>query len=401
MQKIVVFLSFLLSLVANSQQSLRGIVTDIENKPIPSASVFLNSTSIGTGTNEQGKFELAVPAGKFDLIVSSVGYETFSQTIVAGSIPGFMTIKLKIKPQELEAVVIEPNEKNGWERWGHFFLESFIGTSALADQCRIKNSAAIKFRNSKKKNELTAYAMEPLIIENKALGYTIHYQLEAFTYDFQTHFLFYEGYPFFEPMKGNAGKQKKWEKRRGEVYYGGMMHFMRSVFRNKIAEEGFQVYALQKFPNTEKRRVKEAYEKNQRRTESANGTVIVTTINKDSAAYYEKILHQEDYIDVVEKNVLTGDKIAYAMDSVTAVLDFKNYLLVIYKNKIAPLEYRQQYPRNSTAMMSQLVLINQRPVEIEANGNYYDPADLVSSGYWSWSEKTATILPLDYQPPKN
>jgi hypothetical protein len=400
MKKIFLFLSFLLSLGANSQQSLKGVVTDVENKPIPSASIFLNNTSIGTRTNEQGKFELSLPAGKFDLIVSSVGYETFSQIIVTGSLQDFITVKLKIKPQELEAVVVEPYEKNGWDRWGHFFLESFIGTSAQANQCRIKNSAVIRFRNSKKENELTAYAAEPLIIENKALGYTIYYQLEAFTYNFKTHYLLYEGYPFFDPMKGNAGKQKRWEKRRSEVYYGGIMHFMRSVYRNKIAEEGFEIYPLQKIPNREKIRVKAAYEKNQRRTESSTGTVTVTTINKDSADYYDRILRQDDNIDVVQKNAVTGDSVAYAADSATAVLDFRNYLLVIYKNKIAPVEYRQLFPKNSTAMMSQLVLINQRPVEIEANGIYYDPADLVSFGYWSWSEKVATMLPFDYQPSK-
>jgi hypothetical protein len=75
--------------------------------------------------------------------------------------------------------------------------------------------------------------------------------------------------------------------------------------------------------------------------------------------------------------------------------------LVIYKNKLAPLEYRQQFPKSSTAMMSQIVLINQKPVEIEANGSYYNPVDLMSTGYWAWSEKIATMLPFDYVPSKH
>jgi hypothetical protein len=50
-------------------------------------------------------------------------------------------------------------------------------------------------------------------------------------------------------------------------------------------------------------------------------------------------------------------------------------------------------------MMSQIVLINDTPIEIEANGSYYSPTDLMALGYWAWSEKIATMLPFDYTPP--
>jgi hypothetical protein len=38
-----------------------------------------------------------------------------------------------------------------------------------------------------------------------------------------------------------------------------------------------------------------------------------------------------------------------------------------------------------------LVLVNGLPIEIEANGSYYNPADLMSMGYWAWSEKIALL----------
>jgi hypothetical protein len=47
-------------------------------------------------------------------------------------------------------------------------------------------------------------------------------------------------------------------------------------------------------------------------------------------------------------------------------------------------------------MQSQLVLVNGLPIEIEANGSYYNPADLMSMGYWAWSEKIANMLPFDF-----
>lgn len=402
MKLIYSFCFLLLSFVANSQKLLKGVVLDAEkNKPMPNASVFLNTTSTGTITNEQGNFTLTIPNGKYELIVSSVGYETYNQTINANELSDFITIKLKVKSELMQTVIVEPYEKDGWEKWGKFFLDNFIGTSANALNCKIKNTKVIHFHNSKKTNELSAFADEPLIIENKALGYTLKYQLETFTYNFKSNYLLYTGYPFFQLMKGSAGKQKRWEKNRRGAYFGSMMHFMRSVYRNKISEEGFEVRSLQKIRNAEKQRVKAAYSGNMHPVKSANGTMVITHINKDTADYYDRILRQEDYKDVIGKNILSGDSIAYAADSTTAGLDFKNYLLVIYKNKVAPLEYLQQFPKSSATMMSQIVLINEKPVEIQVNGSYYNPVDLMSTGYWAWSEKIAMMLPLDYKPPSD
>lgn len=177
-----------------------------------------------------------------------------------------------------------------------------------------------------------------------------------------------------------------------------MMHFMRSVFRNKIAEEGFEVRSLIKVPNAEKQRVRAAYSGNLHTVTSPGGGLTVSIINKDTADYYNRILKQDDYRDLIGRNILTGDSVAYAIDSITAGLNFANYLLIIYKKGTAAAEYRQQFPKSSAAMMSEMVLINQKPVEIQANGSYFDPVDVLSTGYWAWSEKMATMLPFDYHP---
>src|SRR5689334_14125724 len=181
----LIYLAFLLIFcqLANAQKIIKGVVLDAEKKvPVPAASVFLNNTSVGTTASVQGTFELSVPNGKFDLIVSSVGFETFNQTINTTEIADFITIKLKPKQNELENIIIEPYEKDGWEKWGKFFTEMFIGNSANAMDCKIKNTEVIHFRNSKKRNELTVTADEPLVIENKSLGYLVRYQLEGFSY---------------------------------------------------------------------------------------------------------------------------------------------------------------------------------------------------------------------------
>ncbi|HEU4470258.1 MAG TPA: carboxypeptidase-like regulatory domain-containing protein [Flavisolibacter sp.] len=379
-----------------AKQSVSGTVTDMESgKAIVSASIFLNNTSIGTKTDNGGKFQLYAPQGRFELIVSCIGYETHSQLVGAAD-TGLLTIRLKPKAAELETVVIEPFEKNGWEKWGSFFLESFIGTSAQAGDCRLKNPQVLRFRNRKSEKELTAHALEPLIVENKALGYTIHYQLESFSYNFKTRYLSYTGYPFFIPMKGNVAKEKRWKEKREEVYRGSLMHFMRTIYRNTLAAEGFEVRRLKKVDNEEKQRVKAAYAKNIK-AQFMEGKQVMASVNKDTADYYDKILRQRDQNDIIGKDILPGDSIAYAEDSTTVGLDFPDYVLVIYKHAATPREYRTLYPESSTAQMSQLNLLNFRPVFVEASGSYYSPTDLIILGYWSWSEKMATMLPFDYQ----
>ncbi len=386
MKVIVAILCLFINSLGYAQQTLKGAIKDKETgQPVAGASVFLNNTSVGTISNGAGEFSLVVPSGKFDLVVSSIGYQTFTTTLLSQGTP-FLNVLLEPKAKELETVIIEPVEKNGWEKWGRFFTESFIGTSAWAQQCTIKNYEVIKFRHSKKESELTAFAAEPLLIENKALGFTVQYQLEEFKYSFKTKYLTYLGYPFFIPMQGGSARQKRWIANRQAAYEGSMMHFMRSFFRNTIIKDGFEVRHLKKQPNIEKERIK--------------GIVKQNFGKWDSTDYYNKVLRQPDFFNLVAKPLLPGDSIGYAVDNATAGLEFNNYLLVLYKHKPTPPEYRKAYPDNSASMLSEITLINNQAIEVQANGSFYQPLDLLSFGYWAWAEKIAAMLPFDYQPVK-
>ena len=387
----LLFLVLFVPTLLLSQKSIKGKIIDEKGIGVPGASVFLNGTSFGITANNNGEFELSIPEGKFDLIISSIGFETYSKTIFTKELPSIMEIRLKTKSSELENVIIQQYEKDGWAQFGKFFIENFIGTSSIAKDCIIKNPEVIHFINSKVKNEIIAIANEPLIIENDALGYTLHYQLETFSYNFNNHYLVVLGYPFFDQQSGSEGKMKRWEKRRKEVYNGSMLHFMRAVYLNRLAEEGFEVHRLIKIPNQEKARIKLVMVKNGLNKSTER-------IPKDSMYYYNRILKQQDEFETIFKSILTGDSIAYAINKTAAALDFQNYLFILYKNKIAPPEYRQITMNKSLNMISQLYLINNKPVEVEPNGSYYEPLDLVTLGYWSWSEKIATTLPLDYVP---
>lgn len=386
MKLLCIFLFAFFCLPAWGQIVIKGRILDsTTNKPVPAASVFLNNSSIGCTTNENGYFQLQLPAGRFDLIVSSIGYETLSVPIRNTDAGQSLTLRLVSSAQLLDDVRVEPFEKNGWEQWGAFFVEHFIGSSAIAKNCILRNKEVLRFRNSKKNNELSVHALAPLVIENRALGYEIVYHLQAFSFNFKSRLLFYEGYPYFKNMKGGPTRQKKWEAARAEVYYGSIMHFMRAVYRNSLQEEGFEVKRVFKMPNPSIQPVQDAISK-------ANDTAVWET-----KQMYSGVRQQPEYIDVLGTDVLPGDSIAGAVDSTTAELAFEQYLQVSYKNKPAPEAYQRKFNAPGSTMTSQIILLNNRPVEIQANGIYYQPTDLLTIGFWSWSEKIATLLPFDYK----
>jgi hypothetical protein len=397
-----VFFLFTVCQSVSAQKNISGVVKSADNgQPVAGASVFLNNTSVGTVTSNTGAFNLNLPIGKFDLVISSIGYITQVKTISSQESTDHFIIQLQPEVKELQAVVVEPFEKDGWAKWGQLFLDNFIGISSMAKECRIKNKETIRFRYSKTKQIVTAHTTEPLIIENDYLGYKLQYLLEEFSYNFKTKMIFYVGYPLFQPMKGNNAKMKRWERRRAELYTGSMMHFMRSLYRNTLLEEGFEVRRLEKLQNMEKKRVNAMYADILKSAKASGATTLnlnSTSLHPDSNAYYQTIMKQTDHIDVLYNTVLPGDSIAFAVNTTTAGMDFPDYLQVLYKHKTAHPDYIKMFPKSSTAVLSQIQLINGNPIEVQANGMYYSPLELVSSGYWSWSEKISTMLPFDYWP---
>jgi hypothetical protein len=196
-------------------------------------------------------------------------------------------------------------------------------------------------------------------------------------------------------MKGSIARQKAWETNRSDAYYGSLMHFMRSVYRNQIVEEGFEVRPLKKIKSVPSYQMIEG-DSMQRSTTGKDTTQALSLFNEDDD-YREQVTNEDNYRDVIGSTI-TGDSIAYRISETTAGVDFSNFLMVTYRKKEPPVEYEEQM--NGTSMTSQLVLINRRPVEVEWNGTYYDAGDLLVLGYWTWAQNLANSLPYDYTPPK-
>src|SRR5579872_6797432 len=138
-----IFLAVMLLLISScmfaqpTENSLPGIVTDSAgDKPLAGVSVFLNSTSIGTVTHADGSFVLGrIPRGKYDLVISAIGYETFVTNIDGNRLPASLKIVLHQKATVLQAFTVEPYLKNGWQEWGGYFIKNFIGETQYASSC--------------------------------------------------------------------------------------------------------------------------------------------------------------------------------------------------------------------------------------------------------------------------
>ncbi|MBL7741331.1 MAG: carboxypeptidase-like regulatory domain-containing protein [Chitinophagaceae bacterium] len=393
-----------------SQPVIKGRVVNAANgEPVAGSSVFISNSSSGTTSDKDGYFELKnVPSGKHELVISCIGYETNVFPFSSQQLPLKLKVEMTVKVKELRSVTVEPFAEEGWAKWGRMFMEHFIGRTPGAAQCRIKNEKAIRFRFYKKSNRVVAYCDEPVILENKALGYRIVYQLEDFEVNYKTGVTFYAGYPLFEELdKSRKGLAGKWQKNRDKAYFGSMQHFMYSLYHDSLLSEGFEVRRVVRLPNTEKERVKQLYRPARMTRPTGNGIVFSieekesgSSYPRDSADYYEKVLRQKDYFELVGKDLLSRDSLITREEEGYKVLFFTDYLYITYKYEQEDMEYVQQSEENRPRYFqrSYIRLSNGNPVAVDKQGNYYPPQEVFSSAYWGWSEKMADCLPVDYKP---
>jgi CarboxypepD_reg-like domain len=363
-----------------SANSLSGNVTDsATGKPLAGVSVFLNNTSHGAVTRADGSFLLKdIPKGSYQVVFSAIGYATAITDINGSRLPSALRVILHPRAVELAAVTVEPYEKNGWSRWGKFFMENFIGTGENAPSCDIRNRNVLRFHYSKRSNRLLVTAAEPLLVENNALGYILEYQLEQFAADLNSKTVTYFGYPFFQEMTTTKeNRQMKWTAGRRTAYTGSMMHFMRSLYAGRSIKEGFLAERQVIIPNEEKIRVKDIYRPDFQKA----GQFPMDTLH-----YFWEVLRQPNMI--TRMLIVPPDSILTTHEDGRRYLFFEGRLTVVYGVN----------DRSGDFRTSEMRLLNPVRITVEENGNYYPPQVLLTSGFWGQSEKISNLLPLDYEP---
>ncbi|WP_207427776.1 carboxypeptidase-like regulatory domain-containing protein [Pedobacter sp. SYSU D00535] len=226
-------------------QAVQGRVTeDGTGKPVGYASIYFEGSFRGTISDEEGFFRLNTEGiGKqIPLTVSAIGYQS---EIIDSYSSKPLEIKLKPKVTQLKEVVIGGSDGMPLKEKLAIFKREFLGTTANARSCKIINEADLIFNYSAKTKTLKAYCDQPLIIDNKSLGYTITYFLESFTYKPSS--TSFQGNYYFSQDSSAAG-DKNLAKRRERTYWGSRMHFIRSLWDNQLKENKFQIYSASNTP---------------------------------------------------------------------------------------------------------------------------------------------------------
>ena len=377
------FITFLIVRGLSAQPqiyALSGSVTDsATGKPIAAVSVFLNGTSKGTTTRDDGSFLLiGIPAGGYQLIISAVGYATFQTVLNTNHLPSNLNVTIQSRASELAAVTVKPDIQNGWNKWGGTFWDNFIGTTDNASSCTIENKDVLRFHYYRKSKRLVVNAVAPLIIVNKALGDTIEYRFGAFSYGFSDGVVQFYGFIFFREMTLTySGQQRVWESARQRAYLGSMRHFMRSLYQGRLQQEGFHILHQVKKPNTEKERVKAIYNP----AIAGRGG-----ISSDSLRHYRKVLREPDYFIHTLNNY---DTLLTVNADRTRSFHFTGVFTVGYSN------FQLGIPNTSSSME----LTYPVSLQIEENGSYSPLNILLLKGAWAKTEMIANLLPSDYTPP--
>ncbi len=231
--------------LSSSAQELRGRVLDAKtHQPIVFANVYFNGTFKGTTTDTLGNFKVKLIKNQhLPLTVSFVGY--FSSEINNYKASKLLTVYLKPKTFDLPTVEIKSG-KTGRKLKERIFKREFLGTNRTARYCIIENMDDIELRYSKDKKTLNAFTKKPIVINNTYLGYKIDYYLDYFYYRNDT--VFFQGAFYFKEKKiTDPNKMAKIMQHRKEVYLGSKMHFIRSLYNNKLKEEGYKIVGSNRY----------------------------------------------------------------------------------------------------------------------------------------------------------
>ncbi|MCK5087429.1 MAG: carboxypeptidase-like regulatory domain-containing protein [Melioribacteraceae bacterium] len=361
---IILTLNFNNSIIAQdiSNYSISGIITDKKsNEPLVGVNVFLNGTTLGSSSNKLGEYKiLNVPPGTYRLVVSMIGYKSrnLSLSISAKSL-GEVNFKLNPISYELSDVNIVAERDEEWLENMRRFRNNFIGTSENSENCIIINREIIDFIKLNN-GDLTASAPTSIIILNDALGYKLKFDLKEFRLA-ENGEVDYSGDVWYEKLvPRNEFQEEEWIEKRLYAYKGSLKHFLISLCRKSLFEEGFLTYNIN-YPT---------------------------------------------WSDLRRRNFSRPDheEMIYTISTLKREITFDNYIKVVYLEEYEESEYkhyRNEYGSTITRELDEQTSWIYLPFGyaiFDINGNVVDDYHNIKVyGYWAWL-KVADMLPMDYLP---
>jgi len=387
---------------ALAQYSITGVARDsLTKEPLGFASVFLANTTYGATTDAEGRFTLPnVAAGKYDFIISYLGYRLYQRSIL---VQGPLTLTPRLVPSSTqlgEVVVRARKHVNNPEDYRKF-EQMFLGTTSFSRQCRILNPKEVIVDFNPDKNELSASSLDFVQVENKALGYRIKYFGLHFRVDFTQQVVTFYGQPVFEDLPArNARQRQRWAENRKAAYLGSLAHFLRSIYDDQVTAQGYLVQKTRRVTNP--RRAHADSLVRQKIAAAPPGTQVIISDT------LQQMLQEAPVLVLLYTRPLPIDSLRRLVTAPSGPaqrwLRFHDQLQVTYeREKPDPLYHPPGAvggppPPPPTTQISTLYLMVPE-AQIQPNGQLMQPLAVFTEGYWAF-EKMGEFLPLDYEPPE-
>ena len=264
-------------------------------------------------------------------------------------------LAFRLQPVVFETgeVVVTAKRAKKWRRRLEKFKRQFIGTSANAEGVTVVNPEVLDFEPTWW-GSLAAHAGEPLLIENRVLGYRLRYFLKEFASGGGT--IRYDGEPLFEEIEPESPEEAEaWKAARQKAFYGSFHHFLLALLDGRLREEGFRAV-------------------HQRELQTPGGPpgfrVRPSRVLRDTETPGERELRFTGFIDIT-----------YLEEEEEAA-----YLTWLRPEQRRGLGYQRSW-----------IKLNRGPTAIDLNGEPVDPYGITVYGYFAF-EGAAEMLPKEYRP---
>lgn len=278
----IALLMVLLPLHLWAQLRISGTITDRQTRqPVDFASVYINGTTNGTLTDSLGYFHLENVELPCTVVVSHLSYVT--QTKIVSDVPASnIDFLLETKVNKIEGVNV--TDKNLKKENLKLFREKLLGNNAWGRHASIFNEDAIQFSreytteivsaSDKQKiksipknvmdyqtyadgqyitykipTTLRANSTEPLKIELPLLGYTVYLDLIEFEWkpltNTEQETCTIKGYSYFNEHTYHSKRDStRINKNREKNFYNSAHHFCKSLYDNKLYENGYMMLEI-------------------------------------------------------------------------------------------------------------------------------------------------------------
>jgi len=356
-------------------QTYSGILIDVDSEiPLANANVFLSGTLTGTTTNKDGFFELNTNGNiSVPIVFSFVGYTT--RVLSFYELSSDSIVRLKKEVLEIEEINVLSNP-GGWSRsrMMQVFKEEFLGTSENAQSCKIENGNDIYLYYNTDTKVLHANSRNPIVIENKMLGYRVYYLLDYFRKSDST--IQFKGYCRFEELNFLKDRRKNnIEQQRGNTYLGSIMHFVRYLHHENLNKND-TVYDLEVL-----NRMYSYY------ADSRGLLMNWYNGNLDRTALYSKNEINNIYLNKYEDKFQLYDEENNYLSCKNLIIDSEGKKVISF-DRIIKIVYLGN-------LNNSYLLPKSGAIEISENG-YYNPEQIRWSGTMS-KQRVGDLLPYEYK----